>query len=173
MEDNLNSSSVNKQISKIDKEINILEGKKNKLVDMRLEDSIGKAIYEAKYADLVVTQETLIEDRKKLAEISENEKVIKLRLKEFKKTLEQNEVLDEFDRYVFESVVEKVIIGGIDEDGNKDPAQITFVYKTGFKSNINGDRFRPQRKNAKGRHRTDELCSYDNNEVERLIGFGF
>ncbi|APR00657.1 putative conjugative transposon recombinase domain protein [Clostridium botulinum] len=173
MEDNLNSSSVNKQISKIDKEINILEGKKNKLVDMRLEDSIGKATYEAKYADLVVTQETLIEDRKKLAEISENEKGIKLRLKEFKKTLEQNEVLDEFDRYVFESVVEKVIIGGIDEDGNKDPAQITFVYKTGFKSNINGDRFRPQRKNAKGRYRTDELCSYDNNEVERLIGFGF
>lgn len=56
---------------------------------MRLEDSIGKATYEAKYADLVVTQETLIEDRKKLAEISENEKVIKLRLKEFKKTLEQ------------------------------------------------------------------------------------
>ncbi|EQB3099942.1 hypothetical protein ACYIU4_003819 [Clostridium botulinum] len=89
---------------------------------MRLEDSIDKTAYEAQYADLVITQETLIEDRKKLIEISENEKGIKLRLKEFKKTLEQNEVLNEFDRYVFESVVEKVIIGRIDEDGNKDPA---------------------------------------------------
>jgi hypothetical protein len=168
MEDNLNSSNVNKQISKIDKEINTLEGKKNKLVDMRLEDSIDKATYEAKYADLVVTQENLIEDRKKLVETSENEKDIKRRLKEFKKTLEQNEVLDEFDRYVFESVVEKVIIGGIDEDGNKDPVQITFVYKTGFKNSLNGNKFRPQRKNAKGRHRTDELCSHNNNEVKNL-----
>lgn len=60
--DNLNSSSVNKQISKIDKEINIIEGKKNKLVDMRLEDLIDKATYEAKYADLLVTQENLIEE---------------------------------------------------------------------------------------------------------------
>jgi hypothetical protein len=89
-------------------------------------------------------------------------------LREFKKILEQNEVLEEFDRYVFESVVEKVIIGGIDEDGNKDPAQITFVYKTGLKNSINGDKFRPQRRNARGRHRSDELCSYDNNEVEKL-----
>lgn len=67
-----------------------------------------------------------------------------------------------------ESVVEKVIIGGINEDGNKDPEQITFVYKTGFKSSLNGDKFKPQRKNARGRHRTDELCSHDNNEVEKL-----
>lgn len=168
MEDNLNSSSVNKKISKIDKEITTLAEKKNKLVDMRLEDLIDKVAYETKYADLVVNQENLIEDRKKLVEASENEKDIKRRLKEFKKTLEQNEVLDEFDRYVFESVVEKVIIGGIDEDGNKDPAQITFVYKTGFKNSLNSDKFRPQRKNAKGRHKTDELHSHQNNDIEKL-----
>ena len=39
--------------------------------------------------------------------------------------------LSEFDRYVFENIVEKVIAGGYDEDGNKDPVQLTFVYKTG------------------------------------------
>ena len=32
--------------------------------------------------------------------------------------MEQNEVLDKFDRYVFESIVEKVIVGGLDENGN-------------------------------------------------------
>lgn len=50
-----------------------------------------------------------------------------------KKTLEQNEVLEEVGRYVFKSIAGKVIIGGIDEDGNKDFVQSTFVYKTGFK----------------------------------------
>jgi hypothetical protein len=31
-------------------------------------------------------------------------------------------------------MVEKVIIGEIDEDGNKNPYKITFVFKTGFKT---------------------------------------
>lgn len=82
--------------------------------------------------------------------------------------MEQNEVLEEFDRYVFESIVEKVIVGGIDEEGNKDPAQLTFVYKTGLKNSVDGDKFKPQRKNARGRHRTDKLCSNASNEIENM-----
>jgi len=35
-------------------------------------------------------------------------------------------------RHIFESIVEKVIVGGYDSDGNKDPYMIVFVYKTGF-----------------------------------------
>ena len=60
--------------------------------------------------------------------------------------MEQNEVLDKFDRYVFESIVEKVIVGGLDENGNVDPAQLTFVYKTGLKNSVDGAKFKPQRK---------------------------
>lgn len=168
MDDTLSSSTVNKQLSKLDKEIESIERKKSKLVDMRLEDTIDKVSYEAKYSSFTEKQEQLLIDREKLQETAANEKDIKRRLREFKKTLEQNEVLSEFDRYVFESIVEKVIVGGYDEDGNKDPAQLTFVYKTGLKNNVDGSRFKPQRKNARGRHRTAELCSDDKNEVQSL-----
>lgn len=168
MDNTLSSSTVNKQLVKIDKDIEAMERKKSKLVDMRLEDTIDKDTYETKYAAMTEEQEQLLREREKLQETATNEKDIKRRLREFKKTLEQNEVLDEFDRYVFESIVEKVIVGGIDEDGNKDPAQLTFVYKTGLKNSVNGDKFKPLRKNAKGRHRTDELCSYNGNEVNQL-----
>ena len=150
----MSNSTVNKQLSKIEKEISAVEGKKNKLVDMRLEDSIDKDTYETKYATLMEKAEHLVADRQKLQETAANEKDIKRRLKEFKSTLEQNEVLDVFDRHVFESIVEKVIVGGYDEDGNKDPAQLTFVYKTGVKNSVDGSRFKPQRKNARGRHRS-------------------
>ena len=34
----------------------------------------------------------------------------------------------------FESIVEKVIAGGYDDEGNADPSMITFVYKTGFEA---------------------------------------
>lgn len=84
-----------------------------------------------------------------LEEASETESTMKRRISEFRKTLEQNEVLDTFDRYVFESIVEKVIVGGCDEDGNKDPSMLTFIYKTGFKNSVDGSNFKPPRKNSK------------------------
>ena len=56
----------------MDKEISTLEGKKNKLVDMRLEDAIDKATYESKYADLIANKENLIEERNKLVKTSKN-----------------------------------------------------------------------------------------------------
>ncbi|WP_414836216.1 recombinase family protein [Clostridium sporogenes] len=146
MDDTLSSSTVNKQLSKLDKEVDSIEGKKSKLVDMRLEDTIDKASYEAKYSTSTEKQEQLLKEREKLQETAAKEKDIKRRLRDFKKTLEQNEVLSEFDRYVFESIVEKVIVGGYDEDENKDPAQLTFVYKTGLKNNVDGSPFKPKRK---------------------------
>ena len=167
LDDTLSNSTVNKQLSKIEKEISAVEGKKNKLVDMRLEDSIDKDTYETKYATLMEKAEHLVADRQKLQETAANEKDIKRRLKEFKSTLEQNEGWEVFDRHVFESIVEKVIVGGYDEDGNKDPAQLTFVYKTGVKNSVDGSRFKPQRKNARGRHRSDELCSHGSNEADK------
>lgn len=113
MNETLSSSSVNKQLSKVEKEIESLEKKKSKLVDMRLEDVIDSETYESKFSALTNKQEDMLNEREKLQETATNEKDIKRRLQEFKKTLEQNEVLHEFDRYVFESIVEKVIVGGI------------------------------------------------------------
>src|SRR5699024_4120178 len=52
------------------------------------------------------------------------------------KVLEKNEVLTEFDRYVLESIVEKVIIGEVDEDGNTNPYKLTFIYKTEYSNSI-------------------------------------
>src|SRR5690625_7233228 len=90
-----------------------------------------------------------IQKREKSLSNLEEEKDIKKRLLAFKKVLEQNEVINTFDRYVFESVIEKVIVGGIDEDVNKDPAMITFVFKTGLSNSLNGEKFKHARKNAK------------------------
>lgn len=39
------------------------------------------------------------------------------------------DILDEFDRVVFESIVEKVIVGETNDDGTVDPFKLTFVMK--------------------------------------------
>lgn len=37
---------------------------------------------------------------------------------------------------MFESIVEKVIIGESDENGNANPYKLTFVYKTGYSNTV-------------------------------------
>ncbi|EGT3606039.1 recombinase family protein [Clostridium perfringens] len=166
--DTVGSSKVNNKIRKIEKELSVIEKKINNLVDMRLDDIIGKETYEIKYQELIDNQEKLLNERNKLNVVAKNEKSMKQRLKEFKKTLEENEVLDKFDRGVFESVVEKVIIGEKNKDGENDPTKITFIYKTGFKNTLSSNEFKIPRKNARGRHKRKELCLHGNNEVENL-----
>lgn len=57
-----------------------------------------------------------------------------------KKALADGDIPDEFNRVVFESIVEKVIVGETNEDGTVDPFKLTFVMKG------NGNRVVPNAK---------------------------
>jgi site-specific DNA recombinase len=175
IEETLNNSSIKKELSKIEKSIEAIEGKKSKLIDMRLEETLDKESYDVKYAELVRDFDIKLKEQNRLISTLENEMNIKRRMSDLKKVLEKNEILDAFDRYVFESVVEKIIVGGIDDDGYKDPAQLTFVYKSGLKNNLRGENFKPTRKNSKNKltsnHQSaadNKLCSDVTNGVENL-----
>jgi len=63
-----------------------------------------------------------------------NDTQLKKRLTEFKSVLERNKVMHEFDPAIFENMIEKIIIGEVDEQGNKNPYKITFVFKAGYTS---------------------------------------
>lgn len=97
-------------------------------------------------------------------------------MKTFKTMLERKEVLKEFDRYVFESIVEKVIVGETDENGDVDPYKLTFVYKTGFKDDLDGDKFKSPRKNASSKNKiigrnSAELSSYTSNHINKSSSY--
>ena len=49
---------------------------------------------------------------------------------------DREDSLTPFDRHIFESIVEKVIVGGYDSNGNKDPYMIVFVYKGILENNF-------------------------------------
>ncbi len=164
-EEVLSAGNASKQLAKAEKNIAALEAKRAKLVDMHLEEIIDKETYESKYRSLTEQIEQEQETRRSLQEASETENTMKRRIAEFRKTLEQNEVLEVFDRYVFESIVEKVIVGGYDENGDKDPSMLTFIYKTGFKNSVDGGNFRPPRKNSKAAKESSGLCSHTTDEI--------
>ncbi len=74
----------------------MLETKRAKLVDMRLEEIIDKKTYESEYFDLTSQIEHLQENHQSLQEAAETESNMKKRIAEFRRTLEQNKVLDTF-----------------------------------------------------------------------------
>lgn len=168
IESTLCSGTSAKELSRIEKEIFSVEQKRKKLVDMRLEDTIDKETYDSKYYDLTAKLAQLNDSRIGLQDTSGKEHNIKKRLLDFRKVLSENEILTEFDRYVFESIVEKIVVGGLDDDGNKDPHLLTFIYKTGFINNIDGSDHKPERKNSKGKNKADKLCSNPTNELSEL-----
>ena len=87
------------------------------------------------------------------------------RLADFRKALSKNQILEEFDRGIFESIIEKVIVGGYDENGEKDPYKIIFIYKTGFKNEIGNAKERFGKSSGIG-DKVKKMCSDISDEVK-------
>ncbi len=164
----LNDNTSLKRLPKIGKEMADLHRRKEKLLDLRLDNNIDRDIYEKKNQELSDQLKKLQEEQERLMELSRNQDNTKTRLREFRKVLGSGEILESFDRVVFESVVEKIVIGGYNDEGVEEPLNITFVYKTGIHSNFNGKDFKPKRKNAAAVHNDTELCSYTSDEDKKL-----
>jgi len=113
-----------RELTKVEKTICSVSVSLDQILDMRLNGRIDDATYKK------ITAE---QEQAELAASVKNDTELKKRLADFKKFLESSETMTEFDPAVFESMVEKVIIGEIDELGNKNPYKITFVFKTGYK----------------------------------------
>ena len=132
----LEENSTEDQLNKLQKKIDNLSYKRKKLLDNYLSGIVEKDIYEETdvnlKTDLSNTKAKLVYFQQQ----ADEEGSLQRRIADFKKALSQNEVLEEFDRGIFESIIEKVIVGGYDEYGEKDPYKITFIYKTGFKNEI-------------------------------------
>ena len=59
----------------------------------------------------------------------EAQKHVGQRMREIRTCIAEADMLDKFDRVVFESIVEKIIVGDRNEDGTVDPYKLTFVLK--------------------------------------------
>ncbi len=101
-------------------------------MDLHLEGILEKENFESKYTELLDELEKVKAKEEELQTITSKEDNLKDRIDTFRKLFENNEILKEFDREIFESVIEKIIVGKIDEDGNNNPYSVTFIFKTGL-----------------------------------------
>jgi len=156
------------KVEKIDKEISKLTQKRKKLIDVYLEDKLDRESYDDKNFELSSKIAELQEQRDTLLKSADNSPSVKMRIEAMRKVLEQRDDLTEFDRTVFESIVEKVIVGGVDADGNKDPFLLTFIYKTGGSDEFDCKPLLPKRKGG-GKKKTETTAVSGVSESEGVL----
>ena len=83
---------------------------------MLIDGTITKEVYDEKLVEFTRKLHTLSDKRKILADSINTRNDISKRMSELRETLEKEDILDEFDRTVFESIIEKVYVGGYEED---------------------------------------------------------
>ena len=109
---------------------------KSRLTDLLIDGKIEQKDYDEKKLSFQRKLHQITEEKAYLEENIGQQKNVSKRMAQLRKTLENEETMDEFDRVVFESIVEKVIVGGYDEDGNPTPYKLTFILKCDRNLNI-------------------------------------
>ena len=125
IESELNDNSFNKELKRITNKLRTLLKKEENLVNLKLEGKISDTIYNEKYNEISSEKVFLVEEKVNIETTLKSEIDVKKRLTEFKHLLSSQKILTVFDRTVFESIVEKIIVGGVNSDGEIDPAMLT------------------------------------------------
>lgn len=165
VEKTLSEDTARDKLMKYQKSADNLQSKRKTLLEKYLEGVVSQDIYEETDVGYERKLSNIRANIEMLEQQMEDEVSLKRRVEDFKKALSQNEVLQEFDRGIFESIIEKVIVGGYDEDGNKDPYKITFIYKTGFKNEIGNAKERFGKSSGIG-DKVKKMCSDISDEVK-------
>lgn len=121
-----------KERTKLIKEIDSLKAKGHKLLELRLSDKIDEESYSVKYDELEERVRKLKEVKENLDLKIDDESALERRIKTFRKIFNTETPLEEFDRLIFDSLVEKVILGDTDDDGNRTPYVVKFILNTGL-----------------------------------------
>lgn len=129
IEETLSKDDSTEKLKRIEKNIASLEKKRKKLTDMYLDDKLTKEAYDEKYNEISRKLDKCEEEKAIFADCALSQKNIADKMKTIRTKLKDADVLDEFDRVVFESLVEEVIVGEQAEDGIVDPYKLTFVLK--------------------------------------------
>lgn len=129
VEETVSKDESSGRLKQVEKDIASLEKKRNKLTDMMLDDKISKEAYDEEYEELNRKLKKANDEKDILSQNVLSQKNIQNRMRELRAKLAGADVLDKFDRVVFESIVQKVIVGEVAEDGTVDPYKLTFVLK--------------------------------------------
>lgn len=168
IEETFTNDDYGKELSKIETEIKLHREKLMELLDVRLAKIIDNDVFEEKSERINKEIEMLELNAKKLKQQIEHKENVKDRVEKFKTIFKKNATLEKFDADIFESIIDKIIIGEKGADGRIDPFAIKFILKTGDEYTDTLPTKKPPRTNSNKVNKgididefTNKLCAYD------------
>ena len=153
----------------LQKELDKAIARRERFVDMRIDNLMTEEAFRQKYKELTDTIDSCAKELAQ-SQVKQNEfEHFKNRMKDIQDVLASGVLLEKFDRSVFESIVDHIVVGGYDEDGREDPFQLTIVFKTGGNILIDGTHYRPRRMNASKKTTSSVLCEQKPIEAIDLV----
>lgn len=131
IEKTISTNSILEEQEKINAKIETTNKKIDNLLDMKLSNEIDQETYQSKVEKLKIELFKLKASSDELQIYSDRDKEASRRIQQFKKVFEQNTIMKEFDSEIFELLVDKVIFGETLENGEIEPYNIRFIFKTG------------------------------------------
>ena len=164
-----------KDLKKLQEENEKLNGRLSSLVDMKLDKIIDNDTYVSKEKELLTKIDEINKKIKKYNNEIINKEKQEKRLNKIQEIINNTPRLETFNEDCFKNMVDKIIVGEIDENGNKNPNVIKFILKTGKDYNFLIDNkksmsFRKENKSIY--NRAIRIYNYENNqdiEVSSLI----
>lgn len=123
------SNDSEKEIRKLNEERNNLYNRLSKLLDMKLDDYANKDVYEKKEKELNVQINAIDQRIDESNKVKKKNNNLKKQLEKIEEIISSNHQMKEFDEDIFEILVDKIIIGGEDEEGNYSPNIIRFMLR--------------------------------------------
>jgi len=163
IEEALDVNKLRDEVNELTSKIKKLEAKSQNLLDMRLEEKINESDYYKKYNVIGKELVDLNDDRNEKYEAFKGEESIATRITGFRRVLSEDIEITEFDRDIMDSLIDKVVIGATDEDGNASPHVVTFVFKAGMKFN---EEFYKKVSNSSAIMEENNLSTYAKNEKQ-------
>ena len=125
------SNNYKNKINDLNSKEEILRKRLSNLIDMKLDDCISKDDYKEKEKEIKDSLEVISLERKEFENLENDNKNISKKIKEIESIFAEPILLKEFNKDAFDNLVDKIIIGGIDQNGNRNPNVIRFILKTG------------------------------------------
>jgi hypothetical protein len=132
IKDTLSSDDSKKDLNKLSNEKQTLQNRLSNLIDLKLDDIENKDVYNEKEKEINSRIKEINEQIEQIEYTSKQNKDISKQLKNIEKIIyEEEQPIKEFDDAKFENLIEKIVIGEKDSDGNINPNVVRFILKIG------------------------------------------
>ena len=130
----LQENNRKEEIEKLNIQKHDLKERLKKLLDLKLDNTITEEAFKEKNYEIERKIRNIQKQIENKASTVNKEDNLKSKMEGIKYLLKSHDIITEFDREVFDILIDKVIIGEIDEKGNKNPYVISFILKSSKKT---------------------------------------